>query len=299
MLTWFKALPFVVKLILVIPLVLLASGVTAMGVMFSDGFFTNGPGTGPAGYGLPDVPGAAAAGDPTTAPPKPHKVTVVRPPASAPAVAHNTPLSLVSQYYTLINGGHFDMAWTYLSPAVQAQLGPFASWADGYSGSAATTLVEPIRTSGDQLTADLAVGSVTYQGTWTTNSDVSLITSAHIVQVSPAASPSAGPEPRIVGFSGDSTNIFTVTSWSGWGSDTATATGTVLYLNCVPDCARSTISQPYPATVTFSGLSGGKYTSVTEHILAGPMSGMQPGYPSPGDPNNETIVTPTWPYLVY
>ena len=218
----------------------------------------------------------------------------------APAVAHNTPLSLVSQYYTLINGGHFDMAWRYLSPAVQAQLGPFASWADGYSGSAATTLTEPIRTSGDQLTANLAVGSETYQGTWTTNSDVSLITSAHIIRVSPAASPSAGHYPKIIGFSGDSTNIFTVSSWSGWGTPTATATGTVMYLNCVPDCAYSTIQRPYPATVTFQfGLGGTHYVTVTEHILAGPMSGMLPGYPSPGNPNNETLMTSTWPYLQY
>ena len=193
-----------------------------------------------------------------------HKTTapkiIIRRPAASPvasspaAAAHqNTPLSLVSQYYTLINGGHFDTAWTYLSPALQAQLGPFASWADGYSGSAATTLTEPISTTGDQLSADLAVGNVTYQGTWTVNSDVSLITSAHITQVSPATSPSvaeapalvANGAPTLVGFSNDATNIFKVTGWTGWGSGTATATGTVIYEDCVPDCAGG-IPDPLP-----------------------------------------------------
>src|SRR5271165_659420 len=155
MFAWFAKLPIILKAVLVFTFVILASGVTVGGIMFSDGFFTNGPGTGPAGYGMPDVPGAAAAGDPTTSAPAkaPKKIIVVRPSASAPAAPpssaapQNSTLSLVSQYYTLINGGHFDTAWTYLSPAVQAQLGPFASWADGYSGSAATTLTEPISTS--------------------------------------------------------------------------------------------------------------------------------------------------------
>ena len=75
---------------------------------------------------------------------------MTRPVTSSPAAvpAQNTPLSLVSQYYTLINGGSYSEAWNYLSPAVQDQLGPYASWADGYAGSDTTfTLVS---VSGDQ-----------------------------------------------------------------------------------------------------------------------------------------------------
>ena len=67
MIAWFKALPGFVKIVLIVVAVALASGIT-YGGMFGDGFSTNGPGTGPAGYGMPAVPGAAAAGDPSAAP---------------------------------------------------------------------------------------------------------------------------------------------------------------------------------------------------------------------------------------
>ena len=306
MIAWIKALPVIAKVVLIVVLVALASGIT-YGGMFGDGFFTQGPT--PTGA----IPSAQAAGDPTHAavPAKAPKIVVKRPVAARPAASspspqltENSPMSLVSGYYTLINGGNYSEAWPYLSPAVQDQLGPYSTWAAGYAGSD-TTLTQ-LAASGDTVTADLAVGGNEYQGTWTVNANASLITSAHIVQTSAAASPSSGGggalvssgPPVIVGFSGDATNIFktTVSGWTGWGSDTATATGTVIDEGCVPNCASGS-QTPYPATVTFSGLSGGAYTSVTEQILAGPMSGMQPGYPAPGDPNNETIITPTWPYL--
>jgi len=300
--TWIKGLSVFGKVVLVLVLVTLAAAVSAGGWFADSAFLGAGP-NGPSGLSGPT---AQAAGDPTAT----HKAPKIKitarpvPTASSPAAepTENSPMSLVSGYYTLINGGNYSEAWPYLSPAVQDQLGPYSSWAAGYAGSD-TTLTQ-LSASGDTVTADLVVGGDEYQGTWTVNSNASLITSAHIVQASPAASPSSsggalvsGGAPGYVGFSNDATNIFTATSWSNWGGATATATGTVNYLNCVPDCAGSTIHQPYPATVTFSGLSGGAYTSVTEHILAGPMSGMQPGYPAPGDPNNESIITPTWPYL--
>ena len=113
-------------------------------------------------------------------------------PATAPSVpAQNSPWSLVSEYYTTINAGDYSEAWLYLSPAEQSALGPYSSWAAGYSGSQTTLTF--ISASGDQVTASLGSGSTQYQGTWTVNSNASLITGASIVQTSaPAASPNAG-----------------------------------------------------------------------------------------------------------
>jgi len=93
-------------------------------------------------------------------------------------------------------------------------------------------------------------------------------------------------EPGLVGFSGDAGNIFNVSGgWSSWGSASTTASGTVNYQGCVPNCAEGS-ETPYPATVTFSGLTGGQYTSVTETIQAGPDAG-----------TTISAVTGTWPYV--
>lgn len=50
-------------------------------------------------------------------------------------------------------------------------------------------------------------------------------------------------------------------TWSGWGSATATGTGTMGVNNCDPNCANGTYAY-YPATVTLSGLT--RYGSLTE-----------------------------------
>jgi hypothetical protein len=44
-------------------------------------------------------------------------------------------------------------------------------------------------------------------------------------------------------------------SWSGWGRDTATATGTLSVNACTPNCAQGTFGS-YPATVTVMHLGG-------------------------------------------
>jgi len=95
-------------------------------------------------------------------------------------------------------------------------------------------------------------------------------------------------KPGTVGFSGDATNIFTATNgWSNWGSASTTATGLITYEGCVPDCARGT-QTPTPATVTFSGLVSGEYTTVTEVILSGPAAGTA---------YSNAPLTGTWPWV--
>ncbi|RAG85019.1 hypothetical protein DN069_13735 [Streptacidiphilus pinicola] len=54
-------------------------------------------------------------------------------------------------------------------------------------------------------------------------------------------------------------------NWSGWGGSTATATGQLRENTCVPNCAVGG-STSNSATVTVSGLTGGRYTSM--HISA-------------------------------
>ncbi len=53
--------------------------------------------------------------------------------------------------------------------------------------------------------------------------------------------------------------------WTGWGEPAATATGRLRQNTCVPNCAAGG-SVSYSATVTVSGLTNGRYTSM--HINA-------------------------------
>ncbi len=50
-------------------------------------------------------------------------------------------------------------------------------------------------------------------------------------------------------------------TWSGWGGPTATANGELRQNICIPNCATGG-SVSYPAAVTVSGLTGGRYTSL-------------------------------------
>ena len=60
-------------------------------------------------------------------------------------------------------------------------------------------------------------------------------------------------------------------AWTGGGGPAATATGLLRQNTCVPNCAAGG-SVSYPATVTVSGLTRGRYTS--RHVNA-------PGAPTP------------------
>ncbi|MFI5530040.1 hypothetical protein ACIA8O_16000 [Kitasatospora sp. NPDC051853] len=53
-------------------------------------------------------------------------------------------------------------------------------------------------------------------------------------------------------------------SWSGWGSEKATATGQFWQRTCRPSCVEGG-ALPYQATVTAGGLTGGAYTTL--HIV--------------------------------
>jgi hypothetical protein len=66
-------------------------------------------------------------------------------------------------------------------------------------------------------------------------------------------------------FCGDAGAALQGLTWSGWGGSTASAIGRLRQNTCVPNCAAGG-SASYPATVTVSGLTGGRYTSL--HINA-------------------------------
>ena len=62
-------------------------------------------------------------------------------------------------------------------------------------------------------------------------------------------------EPTQIVTTGDGSSYVKNLTWSGWGSATATGTGTLEIDNCNPNCAQGTFTG-YPATVTLSGLTG-------------------------------------------
>jgi hypothetical protein len=65
--------------------------------------------------------------------------------------------------------------------------------------------------------------------------------------------------------------------WSAWGAPTGHASGTLWENDCTPSCADGH-THPYPASVTVSGLAGGRYTRL--HVSAPP---------APGEPYDYTI----------
>jgi hypothetical protein len=61
-------------------------------------------------------------------------------------------------------------------------------------------------------------------------------------------------QPTQVLTSGDGSAYVRGITWSGWGSPTATGTGTMEIDDCNPNCAQGTFTG-YPATITLSGLT--------------------------------------------
>lgn len=57
--------------------------------------------------------------------------------------------------------------------------------------------------------------------------------------------------------------------WSAWNAPTSTASGTLLANNCTPNCADGSFVS-YPATVSVSGLTGGRYTHMQVDAPGGP-----------------------------
>ncbi|WP_157597384.1 hypothetical protein [Streptacidiphilus rugosus] len=80
-----------------------------------------------------------------------------------------------------------------------------------------------------------------------------------------------GQPPMFILACGDAGAALQSLTWTGWGGPVATATGQLRQNTCVPNCAAGG-AVTYPATVTVSGLTSGRYTSM--HITA-------PGAPAP------------------
>jgi len=78
----------------------------------------------------------------------------------------------------------------------------------------------------------------------------------------------AGIEPSVVQISGDAGNIVGNMTWTSWTSQRAVGQGTWGYDDCSPDCASGTVTD-YPATITFSEPSSGRFTEMTE-VTTGP-----------------------------
>ncbi len=89
----------------------------------------------------------------------------------------------------------------------------------------------------------------------------------------------AGIEPSVVAISGDAGNIVSDMAWSSWNSEMALGSGTWGYDDCNPDCASGTVTD-YPATITFSDPSFGRFTVLTE-VTTGP-HGFIVSLPMPG-----------------
>ncbi len=88
-----------------------------------------------------------------------------------------------------------------------------------------------------------------------------------------------GIEPNVVQISGDAGNIVGNMAWTSWTSQSAVGHGTWGYDDCNPDCASGTVTD-YPATITFSNPSFGRFTQLTE-VTSGPHAFTQ-SLPMPG-----------------
>jgi hypothetical protein len=75
--------------------------------------------------------------------------------------------------------------------------------------------------------------------------------------------PWTGIEPSVMQFSGDSGNIVSSIDWATWNSQSAVGEGEWGQNNCIPDCAGGTVTN-YPARITLSAPSAGRFTRLTE-----------------------------------
>ena len=69
----------------------------------------------------------------------------------------------------------------------------------------------------------------------------------------------SGTSPGQIDLSGDASYIITGITWSSWGPDTATGTGTSNIQGCVPNCAQGS-ETPVTTTITLSNVQGGQFT---------------------------------------
>ncbi len=79
-----------------------------------------------------------------------------------------------------------------------------------------------------------------------------------------------GTEPNVVQISGDAGNIVANMTWSSWTDERAVGYGSWGYDDCNPDCAAGTVTR-YPATITFSNPSFGRFTELAE-VTTGPQA---------------------------
>jgi hypothetical protein len=103
----------------------------------------------------------------------------------------------------------------------------------------------------------------------------------------------AGIEPNVVQISGDAGDIVGDMTWARWNSEIAVGYGTWGSDDCNPDCAAGIVTD-YPATITFSEPSFGRFTELTEvttgpvgFTLSAPMPGPFLGGATPGSAHPE------------
>ncbi len=70
-----------------------------------------------------------------------------------------------------------------------------------------------------------------------------------------------GSKPTTIIFSGDGSSSVNHIHWSSWSASRAVGTGTWNEETCVPDCATGPVDH-YPASLTFSSASNGKFTEL-------------------------------------
>jgi hypothetical protein len=95
------------------------------------------------------------------------------------------PWAVLNGYYGDIESDNYSAAWNLLSPSMQAQYGPYYSWAAGYANTGAQTLTENWESSGEVSANIAAVETATgdtqyFSGSWTVENG--LITSASVTQ---------------------------------------------------------------------------------------------------------------------
>lgn len=177
-------------------------GITGAGVTTSacggTGIVTVNPTTSPTS---PAATAPPAAAPPATTPPATPRTTTApaTPPATTPAPSPSTvyvpapgptrpqvtnPWAVVSAYYGDIESANYAEAWSFLSPSMQARLGPYDAWVAGYQTTVQTSVSE-LGQSGDTVTINITAeesdgSSRSYTGYYTVSNGK--ITSAHITE---------------------------------------------------------------------------------------------------------------------
>jgi hypothetical protein len=214
---------------------------------------------------------------------------------SAPPKEEETADGTIRTYFRLLNENGYEEAWKLLSPEVRTQFGGYEHWVGGYETTKSTRITSVEQTGGSaqapQFQVEISAVDAGpcesalvrgFAGQWALRDEGKkwTIEEASFEQTSGSTTSATCGGTAPVYFTDaayqvsqrpgqiqvDNHDLLTGLTWSSWGAETASGSGTLEHRVCDPDCATG-YSVPLSASVSLSDVvdCGGRrqYRSLT------------------------------------